>query len=59
MDTELDERVIGMTLDQLQKVPRSIAVAGGKRKVSAIKGALAGSLIFSPGDRHQHGSRGH
>jgi DNA-binding transcriptional regulator LsrR (DeoR family) len=41
----LDERVIGVTLDQLRQVPRSIAVAGGERKVTAIKGALSGRLV--------------
>ncbi len=41
----LDERVIGLTLDQLKQVPRSIAVAGGERKATAIKGALTGRLV--------------
>jgi DNA-binding transcriptional regulator LsrR (DeoR family) len=41
----LDKRVIGLTLDQLQRVPRSIAVAGGERKVTAIRGALTGKLV--------------
>ena len=43
--TELDGRVIGLTLDQLQQIPRSIAVAGGERKTTAIKGALTGNLV--------------
>lgn len=41
----LDTRVIGLTLEQLQRVPRSVAVAGGERKVTAIKGALTGGLV--------------
>jgi DNA-binding transcriptional regulator LsrR (DeoR family) len=43
--TPLDERVIGLDLDQLQRVPRSIAVAGGSRKTAAIKAALTGRLV--------------
>jgi DNA-binding transcriptional regulator LsrR (DeoR family) len=43
--TEIDERVIGLTLDDLRRVPRSIAVAGGRRKVEAIRGALTGRLV--------------
>lgn len=36
---------IGLTLDQLKAVPRSIAVAGGTRKLQAIRGALEGRLV--------------
>lgn len=36
----LDDRVIGMTLDELRAVPRVVAVAGGDRKVAAIRGGL-------------------
>ena len=43
--TPLDERVIGLDLDQLQRVPRSIAVAGGERKAAAIEAALTGRLV--------------
>jgi DNA-binding transcriptional regulator LsrR (DeoR family) len=43
--TTLDDRVIGLTLEQLRQVPRSIAVAGGERKVTAIRGALTGRLV--------------
>jgi DNA-binding transcriptional regulator LsrR (DeoR family) len=45
VQSTLDNRVIGLTLDQLRRVPRSIAVAGGERKVTAIRGALAGRLV--------------
>ncbi len=41
----LGDRVIGLSLDQLRHVPRSIAVAGGRRKLSAIRGALEGGLV--------------
>ena len=43
--TALDDRVIGMTLDGLRRVQRSIAVCGGKRKFAAILGAVRGKLI--------------
>ena len=43
--TPLNERVIGISLDQLKKVQRSVGIAGGKRKTAAIQGALAGGWI--------------
>lgn len=43
--TELNDRVISIELDQLREVRRVIGVAGGRRKLSAIRGALAGKLI--------------
>jgi DNA-binding transcriptional regulator LsrR (DeoR family) len=43
--TELDERVISIELEQLQKIKRVVAVAGGRRKLAAIRGALMGKLI--------------
>jgi DNA-binding transcriptional regulator LsrR (DeoR family) len=43
--TPLDERVVAITLAQLRKVRRKIAVAGGARKHEAIAAALAGRWI--------------
>jgi DNA-binding transcriptional regulator LsrR (DeoR family) len=43
--TPLDERVIGMSLEQLKRVDRSVGIAGGRRKHNAIRGALAGGWI--------------
>jgi len=43
--TELNDRVISMELSQLRGVRRVVAVAGGRRKWNAIRGALAGKLI--------------
>lgn len=43
--TPLNDRVIGMRLEQLQKVPRSVGIAGGLRKLQAIRGALMGRWI--------------
>lgn len=41
----LDDRVIGMTLEQLGRVKRAVALAGGKRKLGAIRSALVGGLV--------------
>ena len=41
----LDDRVIGVTLAELKKTPRVIGVAGGDRKVEAIRGCLKGGFI--------------
>jgi DNA-binding transcriptional regulator LsrR (DeoR family) len=43
--TPLNDRVIGMKLDQLRQVKRAVGIAGGKQKLSAIRGALQGRLI--------------
>ncbi len=43
--TPLDERVIGITLEQLRKVRRKIVVAGGAAKHAALAAALAGKWI--------------
>lgn len=41
----LDERVIGMSLDELRAVPRVVGVAGGARKVAAIRSAMLGGFL--------------
>jgi DNA-binding transcriptional regulator LsrR (DeoR family) len=41
----LDDRVIGITRDELAQVPRVVGLAGGDRKVEAIQGALRTRLI--------------
>ncbi|MEF0941711.1 sugar-binding transcriptional regulator [Rhizobium sp. BR 362] len=43
--TPLDERVIGISLDELAKVDRVIALAGGEKKTAAIGGALRIGVI--------------
>jgi DNA-binding transcriptional regulator LsrR (DeoR family) len=43
--TELNERVIGITLQQLQKVQRAVGIAGGPDKIAAIRGAVRGGWI--------------
>jgi DNA-binding transcriptional regulator LsrR (DeoR family) len=41
----LDERVIGMSLEEIKTIPRVVALAGGERKKAAIRGALLGKLV--------------
>lgn len=43
--TEIDDRIVGLNIDQLQKIPRIIGVAGGKDKYPVIRAALKGKLI--------------
>lgn len=43
--TPLDDRVIGMTLEELAKVDRVMALAGGQAKTEAIRGALRTGVI--------------
>jgi DNA-binding transcriptional regulator LsrR (DeoR family) len=45
LDTPLNQRVMGMSLDQLSRAERAVGIAGGKRKVEAIRGALRGKFI--------------
>ena len=45
VETPLDERVIGMSLEQLRHAKRTVGIAGGKRKLAAIRGALLGKWI--------------
>ena len=39
------QRVIGIELEQLKRVPRAIGVAGGPSKVAAIRAALLGGWV--------------
>ncbi|OWW04164.1 DNA-binding transcriptional regulator [Rhizobium sp. R72] len=43
--TPLDERVIGLPLEELERVDRVIALAGGSKKTAAIAGALRVGVI--------------
>lgn len=43
--SELDNRVIGIELDQLSRVEQVVGVAGGPQKVSVLRGALLGRFI--------------
>lgn len=41
----VDDRVIGMELEQLREIPRVVAAAGGARKIEAIRAAAQGGWI--------------
>jgi DNA-binding transcriptional regulator LsrR (DeoR family) len=41
----LDDRVVGITLEELKAVPRVIGVAGGSQKVEAIRACLKGKIV--------------
>ena len=43
--TSLDERILGITAEQLQNAPRVVAVAGGPDKADAIRAALKADII--------------
>lgn len=43
--TTLTDRVIAISLDQLRRVERTVGLAGGQRKTSAIQAALRGKWI--------------
>jgi len=41
----IDERIIGLTLEQIRKIPRRIGVAGGAGKLDVIRAALLGEYV--------------
>jgi DNA-binding transcriptional regulator LsrR (DeoR family) len=43
--SELDEHVVGVTLDQLRRADRVLAVAGGRKKYAAIRASLLGGWV--------------
>lgn len=45
VQSDLDDRVIGITLSQLSQVSRVIGVSGGLEKVDALLGAMRGGLV--------------
>ncbi len=45
VSTELEDRLIGLTLEELRAIPRVMVVAGGPEKVEALGGALQGHLM--------------
>jgi DNA-binding transcriptional regulator LsrR (DeoR family) len=45
IDLAINDRIIGLTLDQIKAVPRVIAVAGGMAKYKLIRAALRGRIM--------------
>ena len=42
---DLDDRIIGLNLDQLKKINHKVSIAFGRQKTDAILGALRGQLL--------------
>lgn len=45
METGLDDRIVGLTSKEIQKIPKRIGLAGGVEKWSSIRAAINGRLI--------------
>jgi len=45
VQSEIDQRVIGITFEQLKRIRRVVGIAGGPEKFQAILGALRGKLV--------------
>jgi len=45
LDLEINERIIGLTLEQIKSIPRVIGIAGGEAKYQVIRAALRGGLL--------------
>lgn len=45
MTSEIDERLIGLTLDEIKKIPTRVGVAFGKAKIDAIHTAVSNGII--------------
>jgi DNA-binding transcriptional regulator LsrR (DeoR family) len=43
--SDLDDRVIGLTLDEIRQIDRVVGIAGGSAKFEAIRAALKGKLV--------------
>ncbi len=43
--SELEERVIGITIDELKQIPRVVGMAGGPQKRAVVRAALRGKLV--------------
>ncbi len=54
LSTPLADRVIGIKFLQLKKIKHVIGIAGGKRKIDAIRGALSGRWINVLVTRSRH-----
>jgi len=45
LDLEMDERIVGLTLEQIIEIPRVIGIAGGEAKYDMIRAALRGKIL--------------
>jgi DNA-binding transcriptional regulator LsrR (DeoR family) len=45
VDDEWNQRVVGLTLEQISRIPTRVVAAGGQEKVEAILAAIRGRLV--------------
>jgi DNA-binding transcriptional regulator LsrR (DeoR family) len=45
IEHEINQRILGLTLDQIKTIPRVIGVSGGPEKFEVIRAALRGKLL--------------
>lgn len=45
IDTHFDERVVGISTDEISKIPRIIGIAGGEEKFETLKAVVKGKLV--------------
>jgi DNA-binding transcriptional regulator LsrR (DeoR family) len=45
IQSEIDERVVGITLEQIKNIPHVVGIAGGPQKYEVLRGTLNGGLI--------------
>ncbi len=45
IESEINDRIIGMSLEQIKQVPKVVGISGGPDKVSAIRAALRGEIV--------------
>ena len=45
IDLEINDRIIGLTIDQIRNIPRVIGIAGGTAKHEMIRAALRGKIL--------------
>jgi DNA-binding transcriptional regulator LsrR (DeoR family) len=45
INLEINERIIGLTLEQIRRIPRVIGIAGGMAKHEIIRAALHGKFL--------------
>lgn len=45
LNLEMDDRILGLTIDQIKKIPRVIGIAGGEKKFDIILAALRNHII--------------
>lgn len=41
----LNDRIVGLDLEQIKRIPRVVGVAGGEAKLEVIRGAVVGKLV--------------